>query len=364
MTALPSPVAPAADGTIPFDLPCTTCGYNLRSRTLESVCPECGSPTRRTFLEGWLVFADRQWLRSLLTGVRIILWSSLAAIIAFSCLIVALIIGVDARWEPDRLVIAGVALSLAACGTIVWLAAVWFLTAPRPRGPRRRPSRRSASAKWILGLTCCPPVALSVYFVLVGQMFLSDGTPSVPVIVASMAANIVGSCAATVSIVLLMLHLRRIVRHELKQGLRKILTFMIWGILAMAGITVVYCVFIVFLVCSIAGVGPPVVVTAPATPKTGPITVSVATPGPTTAPVAAGPAPMPFGSPLMFSVIIGFGCVVEILVLAWCVCAVIALFWLRGMLLRAIDANMGDAFLAPMQPAPLASPVAPPTTSA
>ncbi|MCA9295327.1 MAG: hypothetical protein KC983_02400 [Phycisphaerales bacterium] len=31
-----------------FDLPCKTCGYNLRGRTLDAVCPECGTPLSST----------------------------------------------------------------------------------------------------------------------------------------------------------------------------------------------------------------------------------------------------------------------------------------------------------------------------
>ncbi len=363
MTTLPSPAAPMSDGPIPFDLPCTTCGYNLRSLTMDARCPECGILTRRTFDEGRLIFADRCWLRSLLRGVRIILWSLLASIIGFVCLIIAILVLVNLQWEPDPLDVALAGLSLAICGTIVWLVAAWYLTSPRPSGPRQRPPPRAATVKWILGLSCCPLVGLFVYAALLGQMFLSDGTPSVPVVVASMASSIVGSCSGTVAIILLLAHLRRLVRHEAKQGLRKILTFLIWSILAMAGITVVYCVFIVFLVRSVAGTGPPVVVTpAPAT-QAGPITVSLATTVPTTVPGMAAPVRMPFGSPVMFGVIMIFGFVVEVLGLAWWICAVIALFWLRRVLLRSIDENLGDAVLAPLGAAPLAQPVPPPTTS-
>ena len=38
----------AKDWNVIADLPCRTCGYNLYTLTLSSVCPECGESIRRS----------------------------------------------------------------------------------------------------------------------------------------------------------------------------------------------------------------------------------------------------------------------------------------------------------------------------
>ena len=42
------PVFPDHLGRIFVDLPCKTCGYNLRGLSFEGACPECGSPVADT----------------------------------------------------------------------------------------------------------------------------------------------------------------------------------------------------------------------------------------------------------------------------------------------------------------------------
>jgi len=53
----PSFARPMSDGRLDPDLvishdkPCGRCGYNLRTRRMDELCPECGSPVRLSFVE-------------------------------------------------------------------------------------------------------------------------------------------------------------------------------------------------------------------------------------------------------------------------------------------------------------------------
>lgn len=74
MAEKPEPVVPVAvPGTVGIDLPCFTCGYNLRSLAIDGVCTECGKPVQHTLRGTWLILADKQWLRRLLRGITILL---------------------------------------------------------------------------------------------------------------------------------------------------------------------------------------------------------------------------------------------------------------------------------------------------
>ena len=45
------------EGRVASDLPCSTCGYNLRMLAVAGICPECGAPVQRsiTALVDWLI---------------------------------------------------------------------------------------------------------------------------------------------------------------------------------------------------------------------------------------------------------------------------------------------------------------------
>ncbi len=413
MTGPPPPAkpVPVADGAIPFDLACSTCDYNLRSLTLDAVCPECGSPTRRSFEEGRLIFANRRWLRTLLTGVRIILWMLLAAVVSSVCLIIAVaaqpVFEALPGYEPfPAMAVIGVVAILIAIGCMIaWLAAVWKLTEPRPRATGERRPTHPALTSWIIVLSLLPCLALLGHLLLSGPMFAADGMPGTAFLIANMATNLVGAISWPLAVLLLLVHLRRLVRHEPKKGLSKMMTFLIWGIVAMGATSVVFGVFVGFLFASVAGAPRPgaprppapttaaalsalgyagsttpaanrrltalgyISTTAPATsqPLTAPvrsgpeydgkaIPIAAVVPGPAsqppTAPAVALPPRVPFASMPISLVMMVFGIFVQILGLGWCVCALVALFWLRRLFMHAIEQSAAIAFPTPTAPPP------------
>ena len=66
---MPSP----APDLISRDLPCITCGYNLRTQPTTAHCPECDTPATQTFQSyaARLAGADRRWLRKLTSARRL-----------------------------------------------------------------------------------------------------------------------------------------------------------------------------------------------------------------------------------------------------------------------------------------------------
>ncbi|MBN1512009.1 MAG: hypothetical protein JXB13_08340 [Phycisphaerae bacterium] len=60
------------------DLPCVSCGYNLRGLPPDGRCPECATPVAVSLQGDWLRFANRQWLQ----GIR---WGVAALIAAHLC---------------------------------------------------------------------------------------------------------------------------------------------------------------------------------------------------------------------------------------------------------------------------------------
>ncbi|MBN2563915.1 MAG: hypothetical protein JXQ75_23620 [Phycisphaerae bacterium] len=404
-TIVPTAVIAAVDG----DLPCFFCGYNLRSLALDGVCPECGKTVQEGIRRGWLVFADRGWLARLRTGVTIILWLLLAAIlsyIGFVMYMMSMALASVATGPPDpfAFLVAMVVFGLGV--SIVWLVSVWYLTTPEPvagQGPQQ-----STLATWtrILNvISLCSTVLLVVAFASTGWGIADTATgyPVPPVASLLLLPSIAGGLAGAVGFLLLLIHMRRVARRDSKKGLGKLMTFLVWGAVVMAGVWATAMLFFVGFAGRMAAftTGPtttmPVTITgSPAVrarltalgylpPTTLPTTAPVATTSPakqtgagaagpvvdngtivingppwgspsvtqaaaTTMPAgpAAGAPPMPFGGGFM--VFMGTMCVTELLAFAWFVAGVVGLFWFRSVFNRAIRENAANVLLAANRP--------------
>ncbi len=62
-------------GEIGDDSPCVSCGYNLRGLRMEGLCPECGTPIRKSLPPDMLRYAPEKWLRLVQIGA-VVLWGS------------------------------------------------------------------------------------------------------------------------------------------------------------------------------------------------------------------------------------------------------------------------------------------------
>jgi hypothetical protein len=111
---------------IPCDLPCVSCGYNLRTLRRNAMCPECGAPIRDSLRLQLLHFAPREWLDRLFRGAVLTLigfvgWSAVA--------------GLMQAWSAHRPlnVIEWILRFAAASAIAIYLAGAWCLTTPDRR---------------------------------------------------------------------------------------------------------------------------------------------------------------------------------------------------------------------------------------
>jgi len=122
-----------ADGRIAEDVLCLTCGYNLRSRTADDACPECGSAVSETF-DAMLINADATWLLHVQRAAWVMLGSSM------------LLRGWDdlPSWHWSD--------SLWWLLSAVFVIAAWRFTAPR-FGLSENRHVRAALVLWVVSLT-------------------------------------------------------------------------------------------------------------------------------------------------------------------------------------------------------------------
>lgn len=406
-TTAPATAAPIAAPTVEFDMPCVGCGYNLRSIVTSGICPECGAAVADSFAHGWLVFADRGWLETLRGGFAKILWLFPAGFAAYIALILIFMLAVGSVFSGAVvLVLLSVLLGVAICVglTWLWLKGLWAVTCPEP--PQSGPPTRTPMIAWIRGLNVVSIVgfALLAVFMLVALLvpdgFVPDDQESSQpgrveflakaLAVAGVATVVIAEIAYAVSFFLLLIHLRRLARRDPRPGLAKMMTFLVWGSIGMsvAGFASVVlmgsAMFSAAAMPMAMAMGPttfPTTTAATSSPVAGygfEVSVSAGSPGtmsppspslptklPTTMPAAtmsttsqpsptsmpfAGPRPFPFrGSFFMVVMVLAIG--FYLLVFAWCICALIALFWFRRILARAMEYQAPPVAPAPAPPA-------------
>ena len=69
--SFPLPAPPPATSVID-DLPCRTCGYNLRTLPTDGVCPECGTVVAKSICGDLIKFSDPKWVRKIARGIRFV----------------------------------------------------------------------------------------------------------------------------------------------------------------------------------------------------------------------------------------------------------------------------------------------------
>jgi hypothetical protein len=141
---------PQSDIAAPRDrtLACVRCGYDLRGLELEHPCPECGVPVRASASQENLRYAAPHWLRSLRTGLTLLLVSMglLAGMWGAWCVLGLIEVRLrgtapvaDAFVQPTL----GLSLACAVAGVVGALLA--FRRDPGDRRLRRGPTSRSIS---------------------------------------------------------------------------------------------------------------------------------------------------------------------------------------------------------------------------
>jgi hypothetical protein len=65
---------------IATDLPCVSCGYNLRGLDPSGRCPECATPIADSMRGDLLRFSNPEWLRKVRWGSRILYWEGIVLV--------------------------------------------------------------------------------------------------------------------------------------------------------------------------------------------------------------------------------------------------------------------------------------------
>lgn len=179
-TEMPPPEQALAEQTaveqVRADLPCLSCGYNLRTLPVSGACPECGLAVSDT-LKRALACADVDWLKTLEEGATALTWSSVFTLVTvFSAW--ALLLG--SRAGAVGIGILGFAALVAFCNGAVGTIGV---TKPEPRTPPMRWRSAPGAAR------ACPAAVLSLAIILIAA-WASGSSLVVVVILAPLLTGI------------------------------------------------------------------------------------------------------------------------------------------------------------------------------
>jgi hypothetical protein len=111
--------------SISTDLPCVSCGYNLRGLDPAGRCPECATPVRKSLHEDLLRYAHPGWLRKVRWGARILYWSGVLSLLVGLPPALAAFFAVGSARRSAAIVIASQFL--------VYIIGTWLLTVQEPR---------------------------------------------------------------------------------------------------------------------------------------------------------------------------------------------------------------------------------------
>lgn len=162
-------------GLVRFDMPCISCGYNLRSLDMRGICPECATQVAKS-LDGFTMqTAPREYVALLHKGLVWTMWGIIATMLL---MLGSFVLGamLAARGLPaggTRTVmsfgnIAGVGVTIAtACISL----GIWWLTAQersdRPFAPLHTPRLLARGGAIV--------IALLGVWTLVSQLFMQQG---------------------------------------------------------------------------------------------------------------------------------------------------------------------------------------------
>lgn len=124
-------------------VPCVSCGYDLRTLSVDGACPECGRPVRDTTSGDLLSAADPAWLGRLVLGQRLIalgsqmlMWSIVGLLLIGIALLLAGLLGAVPRapWTDGVAILAQLVWSVAVLGGLgLCLVGALVTTTPEPR---------------------------------------------------------------------------------------------------------------------------------------------------------------------------------------------------------------------------------------
>jgi hypothetical protein len=158
------------DSHVEGDRGCVKCGYNIRGLNYAAKCPECGTPVADSVRGVLLQFADRDYLRTILTGHSWVLNAILVYVVltvtAFVGTIAPLLLAASPYFE---LIMTGLFLSVS-----IWSFLGYYkLTQPDPQFTG---TERPDSARQVVRIAAMASIAINALTLLIDGAIAITGT--------------------------------------------------------------------------------------------------------------------------------------------------------------------------------------------
>ncbi len=254
-----SPTVPLdADGRVCVNAPCLNCGYNLRTLSVEGLCPECAHPVRLSLSGLFLRFASPRWERQLARGVLLLI-IAVGVFAAGRVFILTPMPGLLPYTTPTGSTSSSFWL-LGSLGQFVFWAgitalvmlALWTLTKPELATPL---SAEGRAARRVLRVCACllpVPLVLALLTMLHSNQMIASVPPPSPVpgfkdplmvfkgsflvvkptfVALAILSGVTSVIAFVVTPLALLRHLSRLMRRVPRPGLVLFCRIEFWGVL-------------------------------------------------------------------------------------------------------------------------------------
>ena len=254
-----SPTVPLdADSRLCVDAPCLNCGYNLRTLSVEGLCPECGHPVRLSTRGEFLRFASPRWVRQLARGVLLLI-IAVGVFAAGRVFILTPMPGLLPYTTPTGSTLSSFMLVGSLGQFVFWagitalvMLALWTLTKPELATPL---SAEGRAARRVLRVCACllsVPLVLSLLTMLHSNQMIASVPLSSPVpgfkdplmvfkgsflvvkptfVALAILSGVTPVIAFVVAALALLRHLSRLMRRVPRPGLVRFCRIEFWGVL-------------------------------------------------------------------------------------------------------------------------------------
>jgi predicted RNA-binding Zn-ribbon protein involved in translation (DUF1610 family) len=231
---------------------CLVCGYAIRGMAADASCPECGTLVARSLRGATLEFADPAYVRSLRTGLRLVLVGFVAAVLGFgiTTLLMAAFVG-QGRMAVQTAMILSWAMGFLAA--FLSLGGWWLLTGPDPaigdrteRDGRLRKLQRTLVVVIAIGtiigfVVLFTPLSRTPLQAFAGNIQVTQNTRWDLAFTGAIAARIVLWAAKLLSFFVGLLVLGSIAARIPDPGLARTFRRMLWLIPLLATVGIVAC---------------------------------------------------------------------------------------------------------------------------
>jgi hypothetical protein len=202
---LPPPISylstPARPDLATTDVPCISCGYNLRGLSDSGSCPECGTAVARSLMGNMLVFSGPDYVESLRRGATAVWWSLVFTIVALAFTVIVQAATSSFRPGPygSPGALDAVAALLNAAVSIAFYFGWWLLSEPDPAHVGRETGATARRVLRVSAGACAIANVLSTVAQLV-RPALGPGSALAPVMEATAATAGVGGLVAWIAL--------------------------------------------------------------------------------------------------------------------------------------------------------------------